>query len=247
MRYLPLGLVALICGCPQPRPADPLPEVVKPEVLLATVTGHVLDGNNLPVEGLVVTVSETDRTFTTGPDGAYVVKVPAQTTFTLRTFKNGYAGTTLTPMYLEPDRVVTDLDILIIPSSSIGAYNAQAGPDEDRGVLAIQVVSLSGRCDAANATVSVLNPETLAPMPGAVALYVKTGQSQPDKSVPAMQNGAKPNAWLVGVPEGQNFPIRFDKTGCLALPFPVVYGKATWQPGVRIANKGLTQVTVFVE
>ena len=219
----------------------------KPEFSHSTLTGRVHDGNDLPVAGVTITCSETDETYVTQADGLYVLRVPASTTFTVRTYKPLYAGTTLTPMYLEPDRVVTDLDILVVPGPSIGAYNAQAGPDENRGILAVQVISLSGMCDAASATVTVLNPETLIPMPGALALYVKPGTSQPDRSVSTMQNGAKPNAWLVGVPEGQNFPLRFDKPGCAALPFPVVFGQATWQPGLRVAPGGLTQVPVFVE
>ena len=242
------SLVIFLCGLAcQQRPADPLPAIPKPELSYATISGRVFDGNNLPVEGVVVTVAETDATYTTQADGQYVLQVPAQSTFTVRTWKYLYAGTTLTPLVLEPDRVLTGLDILVIPSSSLGAYNAQAGSDEERGVLAIQVISLSGRCDAANATVSVLNPETSQVMPGALALYVKSGTSQPDRAVTAMQNGAKPNAWLVGVPEGQNFPIKFEKAGCNALSFPVVYQKATYQPGLRIAARGLTQVPVFVE
>ncbi len=245
VRYLLLPLV-LLTACQQ-KPADPLPAIPQVEFATATITGRVFDGNDLSVEGVVVTVAETGATYTTGADGLYVLQVPAQTTFTVRTWKYLYAGTTLTPLQLEADRVVTGLDILVIPSSSIGAYNAQAGSDEERGVLAIQVISMSGRCDAAGATVKVLNPETSQPMPGALAMYVKPGTSQPDRSVPMMQNGSRPNAWLVGVPEGQNFPVRFDKPGCTPLSFPVVYQKATYQPGLRIAARGLTQVPVFVE
>ena len=84
-------------------------------------------------------------------------------------------------------------------------------------------------------------------MPAALAMYVKPGTSQPDRSVVAMQDGSRPNAWLVGVPEGQNFPVRFDKAGCAALPFPVNYQKLSWQQGLRIASGGLTQVPIFVE
>lgn len=94
---------------------------------------------------------------------------------------------------------------------------------------------------------TVLNPETLQSVPGALALYVKPGTSQPDRAVTAMQTGSRPNAWLVGVPEGQNFPVHFEKAGCPALPFPVVYQKLTYQPGLRIAARGLTQVPIFVE
>jgi hypothetical protein len=242
-------VVLLFCAaCQQPRSADPLPKPPPPpDLSYATLSGRVHDGNDLPVENVIVTVSETDQTYTTAADGLYALKVPAQSLFTVRTYKPLYAGTSLTPMYLEPDRVVAGLDILVVPGPSISAYNAQAGPDENRGVLAVQVISISGQCDAAGGTVSVLNPETLQPMPGALALYVKPGTSQPDRAVTAMENGSKPNAWLVGVPEGQNFPIRFDKAGCAALPFPVSYQTLQWQPGLRVASAGLTQVPVFVE
>ncbi len=243
-----LVLTALIASaCQQPRPADPLPELPKPEFVTATLAGRVLDGSNLPVAGVEVTVAETDEKYLTAADGQYVLRVPASTTFTVRTYKALYAGTTLSPLWVEPDRTVTGLDILVVPSSSVGAYNANAGFDEDRGIIAVQVVSLSGRCDASTGTVSILNPETKAPMPGALSLYVKTGTSQPDRNITAMQNGARPNAWLVGVPEGQNYPVRFEKAGCAALQFPVVHQNLTFQPGLRVALRGVAQVPVFVE
>lgn len=248
VRFTPFVIFLLAVACQQPRQADPLPlPPAKPDPGSATLTGRVHDGNDLPVEGVTVTCSETDDTYVTRADGLYVLRVPAQSNFTVRTYKPLYAGTTLTPMYVEPDRVVTGLDILVVPGPSIGAYNAQAGSDENRGVLALQVVSLSGRCDASSGTVAVLNPETKQAMPGALAIYVKPGTSQPDRAVMAMQNGSKPNAWLVGVPEGQDFPIRFEKPGCAALPFPVNYNKLSWQAGLRIASGGLTQVPIFVE
>lgn len=138
------ALILVLVACQQQRGADPLPSISQADFPTGTVAGRVHDGNDLPVEGVVVTVAETDATYVTGADGQYVLRVPAQSTFTLRTWKYLYGGTTLTPLHLEPDRVVTGLDILVIPSSSIGAYNAQAGSDEERGVLAIQVISLSG-------------------------------------------------------------------------------------------------------
>lgn len=248
VRSLLLVHVLLVCLACQQRTADPLPNPPPPpELSYGTLSGRVLDGNDLPVEGVTVTCSETDDKYVTAADGLYVLRVPAQSLFTVRTYKPLYAGTTLTPMYVEPDRVVTDIDILVVPGPSIGAYNAQAGSDENRGVLALQVISISGRCDASTGTVAVLNPETRQPMPGALALYVKPGTSQPDRAVTAMQNGARPNAWLVGVPEGQGFPIRFDKPGCAALPFPVNFKKLSWQPGLRVAPGGLSQVPIFVE
>jgi hypothetical protein len=246
---MPRLLVAALAlsACPQPRPADPLPVESKPELSFATLAGRVVDSNGLPVEGVTVTCAETDATFTTGAGGEYVLEVPADSTFTVRTAKLLYAPTTLTPLQLLPGRVLSGLEVLVIPSSSLGAYNAQAGSDENRGVLAVTVVSLMGRCDAAGGTVSVLNPETKQPMPGARAVYVKAGATQPDLSVPAIEAGSKPNAWLVGVPEGVDFPVRFEKVGCAALPLPVVYQRATYQPGLRSAVRGLTQVPVFVD
>jgi hypothetical protein len=207
----------------------------------------VVDASALAVEGVLVTCSETDERATTAADGSYSLKVPADTTFTLRTYKPLFAGTTVTPIRVAANKTITHFDILTIPGPSIGAYNAQAGSDEARGVLAINVVSRSGRCDASSATVAALNPETLKPMPGALALYVPSGNSQPDRSLSFMQNGSKPNALLVGVPEGQDFPIRFEKAGCAALPFPVTQGDVQYQPGLRVALAGLTQVSLFVE
>src|SRR5262249_28308376 len=162
--------------------------------------------------GLVIS-KESGDSYTTGADGVYAVQVPASAAVTLSTTKLGYASTVLTPMVLQPGQVVSGLNILMMPGPSIGAFNAQAKPDEVRGVLAIQVISVNGQCDVAGGTVAVLNSTTLQPEPGALALYVKPGTTEPDRSVPAMQAGSYPNAYLVGVPEGQNNPIQLTKPG----------------------------------
>ena len=82
-----LVLALALTACQQSRPADPLPEIPAPDLAFATVAGRVLDGNELPLEGVTVTCSETDEAYTTGADGQFVLKVSAGNTFTLRTYK----------------------------------------------------------------------------------------------------------------------------------------------------------------
>lgn len=243
----PLLLLLTLVACAQ-RKADPLPAVPPvPDTGHATLSGQVLDGSNLPIAGVLVACNESNDSYITGADGLYALQVPAASAITVSTTKTGYASTVLTPMYVEPDRVVNGLNILMMPGPSIGAFNAEAGPDEIRGVLAVQVISLNGQCDATSGTVAVLNPVTLQPMPGALALYVNPGSTEPDRHVPAMQAGSFPNAYLVGVPEGQNAPVQFSKAGCPALDFPVHYNGVQWLSGMRVWAKGLTQVPVFVQ
>jgi hypothetical protein len=238
-----------LTACTQPpHKADPLPALPPvPDTGHATVSGLVVDGSNLPVSDVHVICSETGNEYVTGADGVYALQVPASATVTLTTTKFLYATTALTPMMLQPDQVVSGLDILVMPGPSISAFNAQATPDEIRGVLAIQVISVNGQCDPAGATVTVLNSTTLQPEPGALALYVRPGTTEPDRSITSMQAGSSPNAYLVGVPEGQNNPIQLNKTGCPALSFPVNHNGVQWLGGGRIVAKGLTQVQVFVQ
>jgi hypothetical protein len=242
-----LLLLLTLVACAQ-RKADPLPALPPvPDTGHATLSGLVRDGSNLPIAGVLVACNESNDTYVTGADGVYTLQVPASAAITVSTTKSGYASTVLTPMYLEPDRMVGGLNILMMPGPSISAFNAQATPDEQRGVLAIQVISLNGQCDAATGTVAVLNSVTQQPMPGALALYVNPGTTEPDRSVSAMQAGSYPNAYLVGVPEGQNAPIQFNKSGCPALELPVHYNGVQWMAGMRVWAKGLTQVPVFVQ
>jgi hypothetical protein len=239
----------MLTACAQ-RKAEPLPSIPPvPDTGHATVSGQVLDGSNLPVPGVLVACNESNdssASYVTGADGVYAVQVPANAAITLSTTKLLYAMTVTPPMQLQADQVVSGFNLLMLPSTEISSFNAEAGPDEVRGVLAIQVVSMGGQCNVAGATVAVLNPASLQPMPGAKALYTRPGTTEPDRSIPSMQSGTYPNAYLVGVPEGQNDPVQLNQPGCTPLPFPVTYNGVQWLDGLRVVAKGLTPVQVFV-
>jgi hypothetical protein len=210
----------------------------------ATLSGRVVDLSDIPLAQMVVTCAESDASFTTGADGKWTLEVPADTSLTLRAVPldplNVYKANTVGPIQLADRTVITDFDILSVPGSTIGLLNAIAGGDENRGVLAVKVVSIGGKCLPDLATVVV--PQT----PTARAVYNLPGTGQPDRDLVAMQPNTHPQAWLVGVPPGSHYSVNFLKAGCAQLAYPVAFQKMSWLDGFRLQPKALTQVTVFI-
>ena len=105
---------------------------------------------------------------------------------------------------------------------------------------ALEVVSVTGKCNSDDATVSVAQTAT------ARAVYNLPGTSQPDRNLTKMQPDTHPQAWLAGVAPGSYYSVKFDKPGCAQLPYPVAYGHVSWLDGFRIQSKALTMVKVFI-
>jgi hypothetical protein len=236
-------LVLLISACGfRPSEAPISPKVV---VGKATVSGRVLDLSNIPVADMRVTCSENDASMVTGTDGKWSLEVPADTSITLRAVPVDplyvYKDVTFGPFQMSNRAVLENVELLSVPGSTIGGLNAIAGADEVRGVLAVKVISLSGKCTPDDGTVELVQTRT------ARAVYNLPNTNQPDRNLVKMQPNTHPQAWLAGVAPGTYQGLKFTKPGCKQLPYPVAYRKISWLGGFRLQAKALTQVVLFIE
>lgn len=241
----PLLFALLFSACsfrPSEAPVSPQPVMVG----TATISGSVRDLSNLPVAQMRVTCSESDASVVTGEDGKWTLEVPADTTITLRAvpvdpLTSVFKDVTFGPLQLSNRGRLDGVELLSVPGSTIGGLNAIAGADELRGVLAVRVVSLSGRCTPDDGTIALEQTTT------ARAIYNLPNTSQPDRSLSKMQPNTHPQAWLAGIAPGTYHAVKFLKPGCAQLPYPVAHQKISWLGGFRLQPKALTQITVFIE
>ena len=229
------------CGFrPSEAPLSPVIVVGK-----ATLSGRVVDLSNIPVPQMRVTCSESDASVVTGADGTWALEVPADTTLTLRAVPvdplNVYKDVTFGPLQLSNRANLEGIELLSVPGSTIGGLNAIAGADEVRGVLAVKVISLNGKCTSDDGIIELEQTTT------ARAVYNLANTSQPDRNLLRMQPNTHPQAWLSGIAPGTYHAVKFTKPGCRQLPYPVAHQKVSWLGGFRITTKALTQITVFID
>lgn len=243
MRRL-LVLLSLISACGF-RPSDPPITPVKVVVGKATLSGKVLDLSNLPVPDMRVTCAESDASMVTGPDGKWTLEVPADTSITIRAVPvdplNVFKDVTFGPLQMSNRSRLDNVELLSIPGSTIGGLNAIAGADEIRGVLAVRIISLNGKCTPDDGTIELEQTST------ARAVYNLPNTSQPDRNLSKMQPNTHPQGWLSGIAPGTYHAIKFTKPGCRQLPYPVAHQKISWLGGFRVQTRALTQVTVFID
>ncbi len=238
-----LLLSLLLAGC-SVRPSE-APTSPKVTVGTATVSGRVLDLSNLPVPQMRVTCPESDASMVTGDDGRWTLEVPADTSITLRAVAvdplNVFKDVTFGPLQLSNRARLEDVELLSVPGSTIGGLNAIAGGDEARGVLAVRVVSVNGKCTPDDGTIELVQTST------ARAVYNLPNSSQPERNLLKMQPNTRPQAWLSGIAPGTYQTVRFTKPGCRQLPYPVAYRQVSWLGGFRLQAKALSQITVFID
>lgn len=246
MRWFSISALWVLGGCGF-RASEP-PQTPVVTVGKATISGRVLDLSNLPVRDMRVTCAESDATMVTSADGRYSLTVPADTAITLRAVpvdplnvSNVFKDVTFGPLQLSNRAALEGIDLLSVPGSTIGGLNAIAGADELRGVLAVKIISLNGRCTPEGGTVEMAQTTT------ARAVYNLPNSSQPDRNLTSIQPNTNPQAWLTGVAPGTWTTVTFNKPGCRQLPYPVAYQRASWLGGFRLQTKALTQLTVFTE
>lgn len=240
------SLVLLLCACAQRVSDPPVTPVVT--VGTATLSGVVVDLSHLPVKDMKVICPESDAAMITGEDGKWTLEVPSDSSITVRAVpkdpldvSNVFKDVTFGPFQLSNKSRLDGIELLSVPGSTIGGLNAIASGDEVRGVVAVTVVSLSGRCTPEGGTLS------LAQSRGARAVYNVANSSQPDRNLTAIQANTYPHGWLSGIAQGTWTEVKFTKAGCTQLPYPVAHRKVSWGGGFRLSTKGLAQVTVFVE
>lgn len=238
-----LVLILLISACgfrPSEVPSSPHVVVGK-----ATLSGRVLDLSDIPVAQMRVTCPENDASMVTGEDGKWTLEVPSDTSITLRAVPlnplNVYKDVTFGPLQLSNRAKVEDLELLSVPGSTVGALNAIAGSDEVRGVLAVKVISVNGKCTPDDGTIELEQTNT------ARAIYNLPNTSQPDRNLATMQPNTHPQAWLSGIAPGTYHSVKFIKPGCRQLSYPVAYQKVSWLGGFRLQAKALTQIVVFID
>lgn len=239
-------LVLLLTACAQRVSEPPVTPVVP--VGKAWISGTLTDLSHLPVKDMRVSCPESDAAMVTGDDGKWSLEVPSDSSITVRAVpkdpldtSNVFKDVTFGPFQLSNKARLDGLELLSVPGSTIGGLNAIASGDEVRGVLAVTIVSLSGRCTPEGGTLA------LAQSKSARAVYVVANSSQPDRNLTAIQANTYPHGWLAGIAPGTWTEVKFTKPGCTQLPYPVAHQKVSWGGGFRLSTKGLAQVTVFVE
>ncbi len=240
----PFFLALAVAACSQ-RTAE-VPEVPpKPEPGTAVLAGRVVDLGGQPLSGITVACPEGDAKTLTDDFGQFRLAVPAGATVTLRAFSEDplsvYKPTTTLPVLLSLDQRLAGLELLVLPGSTVSELNAFVSSDENRGVLAVVVQSVGGKCTPEGGTVSLGND------PKARAFYNQAGTGQPLPQLTAIQAGSWPHAFLAGVGPGNYYRPTFTKEGCTTLGFPVAWNRVQWQGDLRVQPKGLTQVMVFTE
>ena len=239
-RAIALSFVLAGCGFR----ASEVPVIPHVQVGTASLSGRVVDLSNIPVPAMTVSCAESDDSFVTGEDGKWRITVPADTSITLRSVavdpKNVYKDTTFGPIQLSARMAMEDLELLSVPGSTTGGLNGIASGDENRGVIALKIVSLTGKCTADDGTVEIDQTAT------ARAVYNLPGTSQPDRNLTQIQPNTFPQAWISGLAPGSYYSVRFRKPGCAQLPYPVAYQQVSWLAGFRVQAKALTMVTVFI-
>jgi hypothetical protein len=132
---------------------------------------------------------------------------------------------------------------MMVPPARIDELNMMGGPRvADYGVVAVDVVSVSGACDPTGGTVSI-NPAPLGRV-----FYGKADQSLPDSTTMTMQAGARPSAWVLGVlPPGAYYQLKFVKAGCTPRALPAAYSGRSYSGDLPIQAKALSHALLLVD
>jgi hypothetical protein len=246
------GALALLAfGC---MGQEIVPAVSPPPVLpvlapgMAMLRGRVVQIDGQPVAGATVTVldrpaSEVARTATSGVDGSWELVVPGSTTVTLRAEASGFAGALSGSFQVLKGQTSTELELMVLPPAFIDMLTATAGPrPAEYGVVALDVRSLGGACDPVGGTITI-EPSQLGRV-----LYSRANGFTANPNLTAIQPGAHPAGWLIGVlPPGAYYRLTFAKTGCTPKAAPVEYRGRRYDGTWHIASKILSNGLLFVE
>jgi Carboxypeptidase regulatory-like domain len=245
----PLALAAIGCiGEETGHPPSTPPTMPMLEPGMATVRGRVVNVDRQGVASAAISVLDmpagsAPRTTTSTADGSWELTVPGNTTITLRAAANGLAGTLTSAFHVAKGQTSTELELLMLPTAMIDQLNALGGSrPADYGVVALDVVSVSGACDPVGGKITI-EPTQLGKI-----VYARANGSIPQSALTAIQTGARPHAWLVGVlPPGTYYRLTFANAGCTAKTLPVEYRNRSYDGTLNIATKTLSNGLLFVE
>lgn len=204
----------------------------------ASVTGHVVDINGVPVSGATVQLRASGEHATSDATGAFTLDVPANTTLTLAANAAGMAPTLLQQFELSPSATAA-FDIPLLTTGHLTSLLAMGG-NPMGGAIAVAVTSVSGAGSlAAGATVE------LTPGLGKV-MYApaRAGMPDPDPSMTVVVRGSTPIAWALGVQPHVSI-MQLTLHGVTQVAPPIAINEVTW-PGTFTVDAGaLTLVTLF--
>ncbi len=197
-----------------------LPSMPTPTPGHASLSGVVVDADGNPIVGANVKVAETDAIVSTDDSGTYQMMVPSDSTLTLVASATGFGNTYHDAIVLASEAEITQLDLLMLPTSKIAGMNALGGTGATAaatlGVVAVRIHSLGAECSTAGAHLSV------SPSKAATLFYSRPsttgGLDEPDATMSSVQVDAGVAAWLVGVlPPGNMLQFTVDQPGCQLL------------------------------
>jgi hypothetical protein len=224
-------------------PASLPPSVPHLEPGQAMVAGRVSTMDDQPVAGALITALEAGAQATTDGEGLWAFPVPGDSTVTLRVTADGLAPTLSDTMIIPSGGTGAGIDLLMVPPARIDQLNALGGrPSTAAGVVAVQVVSMSGACPASGGHVVV------APAELGRVVYTSGDDAIPDAALTEMQEGPAVPAWIAAaVPSGFYVRLGFQKSGCTPMAAPFQVGGRMYTGHGPIQAGALTQAVLFVE
>jgi hypothetical protein len=243
-------LIAVGCGGEGVEPAPSAPPtmpVTNPGT--ATVRGKVVNADRQAIAGAILRVldmpaGETPRTTTSAADGSWELTIPGNTSVSIRAEATDFAPTLGNTLSVVKGQTSAELELMLVPVAQIDQLSAMMGGARvaESGVAAVEVRSLTGACDPSGGKV------TIAPAEFGKVVYSKPSTATPDATLAAIQTGARPAAWLVGVlPPGVYYQLKFEKAGCTPKAWPVEYKGRSYSGRLPIASKALSHGVLFVD
>jgi hypothetical protein len=214
----------------------------------AVLSGKVVDSAGQGVANATIAIAETGLKGMTGPDGAYSLMVPSDSTLSLQVSATGYGRTLVESVMVASMQTSTGFDVLLLTREKIDSINVMARPGSmgGYGAVALTIRSASGNCTAEGAKIS-MSPSSLG-----TVYYAKkvAGQpvTDPDPALTAVERTDGVAAWLGGVtPSGFAYFVNVSKTGCPQAAYPVAFGGRTHEGLKKVEADGLTQLTLFLQ
>jgi hypothetical protein len=236
-------------------PSDPIeghiPTMPHPMPGQASLGGHVRDANGQGVPGVALTIAETDGTATSDATGAFTLMVPSDSTLTLTATATGMARTFRESVVIASGSVVSDFDVLLLPTAAMAAINTlgPAGQAATRGAVAVRLHSMSAGCVTTGALVTVF-PATAATVLYSAPATTAGSLDMPDATLKAVQPGTQTAAWLVdALPPGNMNLLRIDvqKAGCQLMPQSPSLGGLMFLGQREVAVASLTEADLFLQ
>jgi Carboxypeptidase regulatory-like domain len=212
---------------------------------MAMLRGEVSNVEGGPIAGARLTMLSTaigkDVSTTTGADGRWSLTVPGDTAVTLRVEAMGYAPTRAPTVMVGKNKVSEDMELFMLPAARIDQLNAMGGSRAaEYAVIGVDV--RAGACDPEDGQIS------LSPVPTAKVIYNQANSATPDPSLTAVQAGARPAAWIVGIlPPGTYYQLHFSKPFCTQKQMPMEWEGRSYTGQLPLETKAFSHGMLFVD